>query len=401
MMNAHNTFIGCPQAARLALTGLMLLVSLFCGGCGPSPAKARKELAALGKDYSADVFTKSAFDGDLVAVKLFVESGMPVNSKNQSGMSPLMTSVLPGNTEIVKYLVAHGADVNYANEKGETALLVSSYGDGKADVVKALLDGGANPNTADRDGATPLIVAAAFGRVDLMEPLVSKGASLNATNVFGRTALTRAVQKGHTNAVAWLLSKKAQWWLRDTNNMTASDHAIADWAAASEGSRTVSQDSILRVTTTDKRMDFKVMTFELTNAPSAMLALLRSHNVNIATPWLLERYAAETKLALVDTTYAERQADDFEFKRTRPVLFLALGLIDSLKYHHDYVGWFRAEMASMIHRQWVTAITGLPSTEAESAKAKTINSSFAALYRELRQGVPEVYLKNLPPEDAK
>ena len=121
------------------------------------------------------------------------------------------------------------------------------------------------------NGATPLIVAAAFGRVDLMEPLVAKGASINATNVFGQTALTRAVVKGHTNTVAWLLTRKAQWWLQDTNRMTASDHAIADWAEAIEGERVVSQAAIATVITTDKRMSFKVMTFELTNAPSAML----------------------------------------------------------------------------------------------------------------------------------
>lgn len=385
---------------RLRSIAAALVLALAVVGCGDRREKARKELAVLGKDYSADVFSKAAFDGDIVAVRLFVESGMPVNSKNQSGMTPLMTSVLPGNNEIVKYLLAHGADVNYANQKGETALLVSSYGDGKADVMKALLDGGANPNHADREGATPLIVAAAFGRVDLMEPLVAKGAIIDATNIFGRTALTRAVQKGHTNAVAWLLTKKASWWLQDTNRMTASDHAIADWEAAIEGKRTVSQDSILTVNTVEKRLDFKVMTFELTNAPTAMLRLLRSHGVKLGTPWLLERYAAEAKLALINTTYAERQADDFEFKQTRPLLAVSFGWLDSLKCQPEYVGWFRAEMASMIHRQWVTASASLPSFEAESAKAKMISRSYGSLYSELRQGVPEVYLKHLPPVDA-
>ena len=72
LRTVHGLSWGRSVAAAL-LPSLVFVLVFALAGCGDRREKARRELAALGKDYSADVFTKSAFDGDIVAVKLFAE----------------------------------------------------------------------------------------------------------------------------------------------------------------------------------------------------------------------------------------------------------------------------------------------------------------------------------------
>lgn len=57
--------------------------------------------------------------------------------------------------DVVKALVAAGANVNAANRKGETALMEAAD-DGYADAVRALLAAGADRNMRDRRGETAL-----------------------------------------------------------------------------------------------------------------------------------------------------------------------------------------------------------------------------------------------------
>ena len=57
-----------------------------------------------------------------------------------------------GHLDVVKLLIAKDANVNKANNSGETPLLVASNG-GYADVVKALLDASADVNKATKRGS--------------------------------------------------------------------------------------------------------------------------------------------------------------------------------------------------------------------------------------------------------
>ena len=78
---------------------------------------------------------------------------------NPTGMfllSPLMHAV--GNLEMVKLLIANGADVNLKNARGATALMAAAI-DGIPSVVRYLLEQGADVNASDKDGTTALMCA--------------------------------------------------------------------------------------------------------------------------------------------------------------------------------------------------------------------------------------------------
>ena len=64
----------------------------------------------------------------------------------------------PGGLEAVKFLLEHGADINAANDNGQTALHGAASA-ANPEVSKFLLEHGANPSLKDNIGRTPLGVA--------------------------------------------------------------------------------------------------------------------------------------------------------------------------------------------------------------------------------------------------
>lgn len=66
-------------------------------------------------------FSAAIVKGDVEAVKKFIEYGVDVNEKS-NGMSPLMIAARYNKVEIIKILLANGANPNSKDEKGLTAL---------------------------------------------------------------------------------------------------------------------------------------------------------------------------------------------------------------------------------------------------------------------------------------
>ncbi|CAM3430244.1 hypothetical protein FLLO111716_09810 [Flavobacterium longum] len=70
---------------------------------------------------SATPLCNAISKGDFATVKKFVEYGADVNERSND-MTPLMIAARYNNIEIMNYLLSKGADVNFRNENGMTAL---------------------------------------------------------------------------------------------------------------------------------------------------------------------------------------------------------------------------------------------------------------------------------------
>ncbi|CAH0553399.1 unnamed protein product [Brassicogethes aeneus] len=123
--------------------------------------------------------------------------------------TPLMEAASAGHLDIVKLLVAHGADVNAQSTSGNTPLMYGCAG-GHTEVVKFLLENGANVEDHNENGHTPLMEAASAGHVGLAKILLMHGAGINThSNEFKESALTLACYKGHLDMVRFLLEAGA------------------------------------------------------------------------------------------------------------------------------------------------------------------------------------------------
>ena len=91
------------------------------------------------------------------------------------------------NEDLLKYLIAQGADIECPNAYGKRPLHAhSSYG---TNLVSVLLELGAQIESVDSMGNTPLIAAVAAHRVDATKILLEHGANINAKNQLKLNAL--------------------------------------------------------------------------------------------------------------------------------------------------------------------------------------------------------------------
>jgi ankyrin repeat protein len=129
----------------------------------------------------------------------------------ESGATPFVRAAQSSDTELMKLLLAYGADPKIPTDHNDTAL-TSAAGMGwvegvtyersakeNFEAVRMLLDLGLDPNAANNDGRTSLMVAAMKGRSDVVQLLVDRGARLDTRDRGNRdTETTVSVNAGHT-----------------------------------------------------------------------------------------------------------------------------------------------------------------------------------------------------------
>ncbi|XP_056311558.1 protein phosphatase 1 regulatory subunit 12A isoform X2 [Danio aesculapii] len=99
-----------------------------------------------------------------------------------------------GDTEEVLRMLDRGADINYANVDGLTALHQACIDD-NVDMVTFLVEHGACINQPDNEGWIPLHAAASCGYLDIAEYLITQGASVGVVNSEGETPLDIAEEE--------------------------------------------------------------------------------------------------------------------------------------------------------------------------------------------------------------
>ena len=125
------------------------------------------ELLAAGCDQVNQVTEPSGFtalhlasqQGNVELVTALCQNDADVNFLNQRKDSALAYAASSGHLEVVKFLCKHGAEVNRGNRKGETPLKLAAT-NGHVAVVKVLCEQGADMSQVDEDEMTPFLCAA-------------------------------------------------------------------------------------------------------------------------------------------------------------------------------------------------------------------------------------------------
>lgn len=174
-------------------------------------AKAVKALLAAGANtnakadpdapISADYKSKGALRlaaiyGNADIVKALIAEGADLNGvDNWLGYTALHLAAEKNNADIVEVLITAGANIE-AEALEQTPLIVAASGkacfiarDDTLDAVRVLIVGGANVNAATSDGVTALMEAATHNNFKTVRTLILAGADINATDSQGNTAL--------------------------------------------------------------------------------------------------------------------------------------------------------------------------------------------------------------------
>ena len=152
--------------------------------------------------------------GHVNIVRRLIAAGADVNVVNRWGQTPLFLSVTQEVTpetagdSIMAALLAGGADVNIAAKSGVTPLMraVTACKDGSVDSVSTLIHARANPSAADNSGSTALHMAVQLGQCDATELLLKACANVDAATTQGVTPLMAAAGKGQIDLATTLIN---------------------------------------------------------------------------------------------------------------------------------------------------------------------------------------------------
>jgi cytohesin len=199
-------------------------------------------LIARGADVNVNMAGESwtplldaASTGQTKLVKLLLQKGAKVDVGDDYGYTPLYYAIWSEDQEMVRMLIAAGADVNSPpNERDPYNPLFYVVWMRDANLVRAFIDAGADVNYKDKDGWTPLHYAisavgvdvaklfvgidvtipdlhkAAFeGNLDKVRQLVESGTEVDTGDDLGWTASYWGLSAGHKDVFVYLLSQGA------------------------------------------------------------------------------------------------------------------------------------------------------------------------------------------------
>jgi ankyrin repeat protein len=146
---------------------------------------------------------------DTAAMRVLLKQRIDVNTPDVDGMTPLHWAAHWNELEIVKLLLAAGANAKATNRYGVTPLHEATLVTNVA-MMEALLKAGASANATYGSGETPLMTAARTGNVEAVKLLLDNGSDVNTAEEFrGQTAIMFAAAENHAEAVKLLLSRGA------------------------------------------------------------------------------------------------------------------------------------------------------------------------------------------------
>jgi ankyrin repeat protein len=158
--------------------------------------------------------------GDLAGVKAMVaDNPDQINAKASDNNTPLHLAAINGHTEIVKFLISRGVDVNIGDNENSPPIVNAALSN-HTDIVKLMLDNGASVTQADDNQMTPLHFACMGGDPEIVRMLIDKGADANALNHNGLTPMIYAAYRGKLEAIKVLIEHGADPYIVASDGIT-------------------------------------------------------------------------------------------------------------------------------------------------------------------------------------
>ncbi len=172
-------------------------------------------------------------NGDCIErISDLVARGADVNAKDNEKRTVLMHAALTNRVRACAFLIEKGAAVNEINNDKETALHCALRFPKNTEVIKVLIAGGADVNQKDGNGRVPLMIflmncSSAIGLWSYssigVQYLLAAGADCNYRDETGSTPLMKAAFIPDRRSCELLLQYGADPEMRDTSERRACD----------------------------------------------------------------------------------------------------------------------------------------------------------------------------------
>jgi len=191
-----------PKSSKLGVFGVVAL--LVAAAILLPMAKAERSgedsepVAVSNEGKATQSLCEAAYNGDVERVKQLIEEGADVNARGIKGKTPLLRAASVGHLDVVKVLLENGADVDVGG--GKYTPLFHPIWDDNIDIemVRTLIASGADVNAHPKEeNTTPLFYAVYYGRPHVARILIEARADVNARTEDGLTPLHVALRRAN------------------------------------------------------------------------------------------------------------------------------------------------------------------------------------------------------------
>jgi len=190
-------------------------------------------LALESKDEDGNgIFDYASKKGNIEFLKLLVDKGVDYKSLNKNGGNAFMFASQGGRgfsngLPVYTYLKGLGLEPNIVETNGSTPLHRLASGNKDEAIFNLFLKAGADVNQADEKGNTPFLNAAERNELKIVQLLAKDVKDFNDANKDGKTALMLAAHGNKADVVGFLIEKGADINAKDAEGNTAA-YFLAD-----------------------------------------------------------------------------------------------------------------------------------------------------------------------------
>ena len=188
------------------------------------------------KDGNTPFINAAESNSDVNILEFLLSSVKNINEKNKDGATALGLAVKNNSSEVVKFLIEKGADINVVDEKGDNlaSYLIQYYSartkNDFENKMKILENAGLNFSAIQNNGNTILHLALSKENIDLLKSLEHFNIDINKKNSDGLTVLHKAAMTAKDDTILkYLLSLNA-----DKSIKTEMDETVYELASENE-----------------------------------------------------------------------------------------------------------------------------------------------------------------------
>jgi ankyrin repeat protein len=169
-------------------------------------AAAQNNNPAASPDAYGPAFRFACWAGDLNKATALLNAGAPLEGTDNLGRTPLILACR-NHPDVVKMLLAHGANINAAENDGDLAINHACEA-GDLASTQLLLAAGSPLNPVDKNGHTPLIQASREGHDSVVAWLIGQHVDVNFHGL-SDPAIFYAIWRDHVSTAKLLLNAGA------------------------------------------------------------------------------------------------------------------------------------------------------------------------------------------------
>lgn len=147
---------------------------------------------------------------NLEICEILIRYGADINYQDNRGVTALNYASIYGYFYLVDILLYYGADIDKKANDGTTPLMAAIWA-GHADIADLLIKNGANMESRDNAGFTPFLIAAQNGDTLLLDLLMKKGVDIYEKNIYNSDALSLSIKYGYNDLFKILYKDVSKW----------------------------------------------------------------------------------------------------------------------------------------------------------------------------------------------